>query len=262
MNIHEQLLEMIRAQPGTSRKHLCNRFQLSRYRVHRALRHIDRELEGETVVWGNGCGVWIVVVTEDRCLGMDWLGADNGGFCQCSREAAFPDRRCWEHSDCSNPEMTYFLRRMAAEAGPAEPSVFGLSQISKVVLDELLQLLLAIVPWTKKDEIEHRRFLGMLRQALAFIRWRELLREQRSQGWIPPEFEQRHRSSSVNPFEFSVRKHFTVLEVTPEASRGEVLEAWKRLARKYHPDTGEGDEERMKTINSAKERIFKIRRWD
>ena len=38
--------------------------------------------------------------------------------------------------------------------------------------------------------------------------------------------------------------------------------AWKRLAKRCHPDREGGDEEKMKAVNLAKERIFRLRRWD
>ena len=79
---------------------------------------------------------------------------------------------------------------------------------------------------------------------------------------IPPEFFERHRRSSGNTFDYALKKHFLVLEVASDATRQQVLNAWRRLARRHHPDAAGGDEERMKAINLAKERIFRIKRWD
>jgi DnaJ-domain-containing protein 1 len=82
------------------------------------------------------------------------------------------------------------------------------------------------------------------------------------QDWLPPEFAARHRQSSINPFEYGLKKHFDTLGISSEAKRDDVLKAWRRLARKYHPDAKRGSEEKMKAINLAKERIFRIRKWD
>jgi DnaJ-class molecular chaperone len=96
------------------------------------------------------------------------------------------------------------------------------------------------------------------------IKWKRRKRREYSDFRIPPEFAQRHRESSINPFEFSLKKLFALLDIAPTATRDETLKAWKRLARLYHPDSfgGIGNEEKMKELNLAKERIFKIRRWD
>ena len=79
---------------------------------------------------------------------------------------------------------------------------------------------------------------------------------------IPPEFEERHRRSSINTYEYSLKKYFILLEVSESASRDDVLKAWRKMARRYHPDAEGGDEEMMKHVNLAKERIFRLRRWD
>ena len=52
------------------------------------------------------------------------------------------------------------------------------------------------------------------------------------------------------------RNYYEILGVTPDASNDEIKKAFRRLARKYHPDVNPGDkqaEERFKDINEANE---------
>ena len=54
------------------------------------------------------------------------------------------------------------------------------------------------------------------------------------------------------------KDYYTVLGVTPKASAKEIKGAYRRLARKYHPDVNPGDagaEERFKEINEAYEAL-------
>jgi uncharacterized membrane protein len=55
-----------------------------------------------------------------------------------------------------------------------------------------------------------------------------------------------------------------LMGIDSDSSKEDTFRAWKRLERIYHPDTSkdDGDEEKMKEINMAKDRIFRIRRWD
>jgi DnaJ-domain-containing protein 1 len=147
--------------------------------------------------------------------------------------------------------------------GPAEPSSRSLSLLTLLELEELVLTLQRIAPMSRKDQGTKRKLLSMLVAARATRRWKEeMWRRRMEERRIPPEFEERHRRSSINTYEYSLKKHFVVLEVMETASREEVLKAWRRLARRYHPDAEGGDEEMMKTVNLAKERIFRLRRWD
>lgn len=89
-----------------------------------------------------------------------------------------------------------------------------------------------------------------------------MIRRHRTEQRIPPEFFDRNRTASSRPMEFSFKRYFIVLEVSPKATKEEVLRAWRKLARQHHPDVEGGDEEKMKEVNDAKDRIFRIRRWD
>ena len=58
---------------------------------------------------------------------------------------------------------------------------------------------------------------------------------------------------------------YSVLGITPEATDEEVKQAYRTLARKYHPDNYQNNpladlaEEKMKEINEAYEAITKMR---
>lgn len=263
MSLERDIHRIILANPGTSRMSLRHRFDLSDYRLNRVFRHIQRRLTDSVLLSDATNGVWIVAVDPSRCSGMDWVGVARGGYRQCGSPPKFSDGRCYEHSECENPEMVAFLRMVAYVAGPAEPTAYGLCPLGQVRVEELLERLYRIIPMTRKDMLQKVRLLKIIRAALATLRWRELRRRRADrENWIPPEFWERHRRSSVNPFEFSLKKHFQVLDVPVDAEREEVLKAWKSLCRRYHPDVAGGDEERMKQINLAKERIFRIRRWN
>ncbi len=158
--------------------------------------------------------------------------------------------------------MTALERRLRSVSGPADPSAYLLGQLPLVVVEELHQALKGISPLTLRDRRRKERFLAMLRSAEAFLRWKEAMRSRERDQWIPPEFGERHRASSGNLYEFSLKKYFIVLEVSTEATKEEVPKAWRRLSLLYHPDTRDGDEEKMKLINVAKERIFRTRGWD
>lgn len=237
-------------------------FDLTDYRLNRVFRHIEREMPGSTVAHDKVNGVWVMPIEEDRCSGLDWLGADAGGYVQCPRGPEFPDGRCFRHSRYEGPEMVAFGRKLAYLTGPAEPTPHALCELTLTVVEELVATLIPIEPMTQRDVTNKNRWLAVLKAALATLRWKDLMRRRRMEPRIPFEFQARHRMSSGNTFEYSLNKHFLLLEVTAEATREQVLKAWKRLDKQYHPDAEGGDEERMKAINSAKERIFRLRRWD
>lgn len=262
MNLNEQVRKAVERSPGRSKHGLRQKFGLSEYRLKRVFRHINRGLKGCRLVHHDAYGVWIVDVDPARCAGMEWVGIEEGGFRQCQRAPRFDDGCCYEHSQCESPEMVAFKRKLAALAGPGEPSVYVLSQLTMRVIEDLMSDLKVISPMTRRDRLDRERLTRMLATALATLVWKAKLRERRSGPWMDPELFRRHRESSVSPFEYSLRGHFAVLEVSPKATREEVVKAWRRLARRYHPDSQEGDEERMKVINLAKERIFRIRKWD
>jgi hypothetical protein len=131
-------------------------------------------------------------------------------------------------------------------------------------IEEFYEALKRITPLTSSEFTARYRLVQIFASAYTTIKWKRRKREEYSEFRIPPEFAQRHRESSINPFEFSLKKLFALLDILPTATRDETLKAWKRLARLYHPDSfGRiGNEEKMKELNLAKERIFKIRRWD
>jgi hypothetical protein len=262
MDLHERILGTILHEPGTSIKKLGALFNLSDYRLKRVFRHIERDLTNRTLIHDGGNGVWVVPVDPMRCLGMDWLGISEGGYAQCSDAPKFADRRCYRHSSCENPEMTAFERKLSSVAGPSEPTAYLLGQLPLVVVNELIETLKDISPLTLRDSLRKDRFTLMLSSAGAFLRWKEAMRGSERDRWIPPEFAARHRASSGNTYEFSLKKYFVVLEVSAEATKEEVLKAWRKLSRRFHPDTRYGDEEKMKIINVAKERIFRMRGWD
>lgn len=263
MTLNERILRIIVEKPGTQKDSLIRTFGLSDYRLNRIFRHIERDLVGKRLVSHPDNGVWIVAVSESRCMGVEWIGVESGGYVQCRKKSEFPDGRCYTHSLWESGEMVAFQRRLTYLAGPADPSPYTLSQLAMHEIEDLIDLLTNIKPATRLDAENKIQLLNMLRAARRVLAWKDQMRRRTSEGWIPPEFQARHRASSINTFEYSLKKHFVVLEVAVDSTREEVLRAWKRLARRYHPDVGGGgDEERMKAINAAKEKIFKIRRWD
>jgi len=255
-------LQTILAEPGTSKQRLCRRFDLNPYRLRRVFQKIDQGLSGHNLVQDDLHGVWIVAMDPEKCAGAIWVGTDEGGYVQCCGPREFADGRCYVHSTWENPEMIAFERRLRWVAGPCEASARVLTQLTMTVLEELAETLSAVKPITLQQLHEKKRLDGMLRSAMAFIRWKNRARPSASESWIPPEFAERLRRSSGNTFEFAMKQHFLVLEVSSDAGRDEVVKAWRKLARRYHPDAEGGDEERMKRINLAKERIFRIRGWD
>ena len=253
---------MVLEVPGISRRSLREQFGLSDYRLNRVFRHLERDFTGQTIVHHPERGVWLVKVNSDQCPGMNWVGASSGGYRQCPNHGDFDDGCCYEHSECENPEMVAFVRKLAYLVGPAEPTPYNLAQLTLAEVQGLADTLTNIVPLTRKDAVNKEKLRRVITSARAMVRWRHWRRRAQEDNWIPPEFRDRHGRSSVNPFEYSLKQHFQVLEVSIDAERGEVLKAWKRLCRKYHPDVEGGDEDKMKQINRAKERIFRIRRWD
>jgi len=262
MNLQEHVLQIILERPGTPEKRIARLFDLSSYRLHRVFRHIERDLQGRTIVSHDENGVWVVEIDPEKCMGTKWLGALEGGYSQCSKNPAFSDGRCYEHSELQNPEMVAFKRKLDYLAGPAEATAFHLIHLTMTVVEGLIESLKKITPLTLRDEVEKNRFLAVLEAALRTLRWKDEMRRRQSRERIPPEFFERHRRSSGNTFEYSLKKSFLVLEVASDATRQQVLNAWRKLARRHHPDAAGGDEERMKAINLAKEKIFRIKRWD
>jgi hypothetical protein len=258
-----QALGIIREEPGISCQDLAERFHVSRYRLKRILRKLERSLDGQVLVRDDGHGVWIVDVDSSLCRGVVWQNAGNGRYRQCSKTPEFPDGCCAEHSQWENLELVAFERELCYLAGPGKLSAFSLGHLGLTRLTELESRLKAVEPRTGRDK-ETKTALGtMLRAALVFIRWKRAFgRGRMGDEQMPFEFFRRHRRSSVNPFEFSLRKHFAILEVPEDSTREAVLRAWKRLAKRYHPDREAGDEEKMKALNLAKEKIFRLRRWD
>lgn len=237
-------------------------FDLSDYRLNRVFRHLERDFTGKTIVHHPDHGVWLVDLDSERCSGMNWTGAGAGGYQQCVKPGELADGCCYEHSQCENPEMVAFLRKLAFLVGPAEPTAHRVCQLSMSDVKALLERLANISPLSLKDARNKAKYFQILRAGLAMLRWRLQRRRAAAESWIPPEFWQRHARSSVNPFEYSLKKHFELLQVPPDAPRQEVLKAWKKLCRRFHPDVEGGDEDKMKQINLAKDWIFKIRRWD
>ncbi|MGO9123235.1 MAG: J domain-containing protein [Desulfomonilaceae bacterium] len=262
MNLNDQILKFILDEPGASIERLCGAFNLTEYRLKRIFRNIENGLRGRTIVHHHKNGVWIVEVDSERCLGIDWMEHDNNGYIQCGREPEFPDARCWHHSGWENPELIAFERRLSYLTGPTEPNPYSVSHLSMTEVDELFKTLNGILPATLLQQQQKKKFMSMLLSALAILRWKYQMRGRRTEQEIPREFADRHRRSSINTFEFSLQRHFQVLELSPDSTKQDVMKAWRRLARRFHPDTIDGDEERMKIINLAKERIFYVRGWD
>ena len=261
MPLHEQVLQAIVDGPGTSKQQLCHRFDLNNYRLRRVFNKIDEELSGSALVHDNAHGVWIVEMDPEKCAGTIWVGADDGGSVQCPRPQEFGDGRCYRHSGWENPEMIAFERRLQWVAGPCEATAWTLAQLTMAVLEELAETLAEVHPVTLKQVQQKQRFVQMFRSAIAFVRWKNRTAPRMSGSWIPPEFAERLRRSSGNSFAFALKQHFAALEVSSNATREEVVKAWRRLARRYHPDAEGGDEEKMKLINLAKDRIFRIKGW-
>jgi hypothetical protein len=262
MSIEEEVLQFLMDSPGTARAELLRVFGLSDYRLNRVFRHLKSDMPGRAIVDDGIHGVRVMEVLGDRCDGIEWQEAPTSAYEQCSMRPELPDGRCYAHSRYENPEMIAFKRRLAYLLGPSEPSVRFLLQLTLVEVEELLQVLEAISPMTLFDQVNKRRLVAMHKVARAtLIRTREMRRE-RTGFRVPPEFEARHRRSSGNTFEYSIRRNFAALELGIDATREEVLKAWRKLARRFHPDAQGGDEEKMKEINLAKEKIFRIRRWD
>lgn len=259
--LHQEILKIIIDEPGRSLQYFCSRFDLTPYRLKRVFRHLERDLSGKTLIHEGKNGVWIVAVDREKCLGMEWAGTRAGGYVQCSRRPDFPDGRCWYHSQIENSELTALERRLSYLVGPCEPTAYAVGQLNLTLVEELLANLQGIVPTTFNDRLRKRRLMKPLLSGLAFLKWKDMMRRRRTEARLPPEFAERHSRSSGNLFEFGLKEHFLVLETPPESTKEQILKAWRRLARRYHPDTGEGDEEKMKVINLAKDRIFRIRRW-
>ncbi len=262
MPLKEQVLACVIEQPGISIRRLRDMFDLSDYRLNRVFRHLERNFSGKTIVRDPDYGVWLVDVDPERCSGMNWTGVEAGGYVQCPGPREFADGRCYEHSQCENPAMTAFLRKLGYLVGPADPTAHGICQLNITEVEGLVETLKDISPMTLRDARNKARYSRILNAGLAMLRWRLQRRRANEENWIPPEFRQRHARSSVNPFEYSLKKHFELLEVPTDAAKQEVLKAWKKLCRRFHPDVEGGDEDKMKQINLAKERIFRIRRWD
>lgn len=265
MNLEDMLLRFILENPGSLKSLISDRFSLSDYRLNRALRHIARNLDGSCVKCDPVNGVWIVETDPKKCLGLEWLGFDRGGFRQCCEEPAFPDGRCYHHSDAESLELTAFKRRLSYLIGPCDPKPWSLTQLPLHTVEELFQTLRRISPITQKEFDNRLDLLRVIVAARAWLKWKDQLRKRGTEGRIPPEFEQRHKASSINSFEYSIRKYYLILEITPESTKEEALKSWKRLARLHHPDASSGtggNEEKMKQINYAKDRIFRYKRWD
>ncbi|MDR3605741.1 MAG: J domain-containing protein [Syntrophaceae bacterium] len=262
--INLDILRFIRENPGTSRASILEAFHISEYRLNRALRGLKREYPDMAFPWSHEHGMWLVQLDRSCCLGMEWSERRNDGYVQCHAGPTFSDGKCYEHSSCESPEMIAFLRKLSYCLGPREPNPMNLLTLGIVQIEEFYEALKRITPLTGSEFTARYRLVQIFASAYTTIKWKRRKREEYSEFRIPPEFAQRHRDSSINPFEFSLKKLFALLDIPPTATRDETLKAWKMLARLYHPDSfgGIGNEEKMKELNLAKERIFKLRRWD
>jgi hypothetical protein len=263
MERHEQARGIISREPGIGSRELAERFRVSSYRLNRILRRLERSLRGQVLVRDkDDRGVWIVDVDDSLCLDVVWLTEGKGIYRQCPETPEFPDGRCADHSRWEDPEMVAFERELSYLAGPGKPTAFNLGHLGITRLTELESRLQAVEPKTSRDGKTKETLTTAIRAALGFLRWKQRFGRDRADGGIPFEFFRRHRESSGNSFEFGIGKEYAVLEVPADAPRDAVLSAWKRLAKRYHPDGGSGDEEKMKALNLAKDKIFRIRRWD
>jgi len=262
--IHERVLRAILDRPGSSEAWYREHFRLSHYRLNRIFRFIERDLEHSVIVHDSVRGVWIVDIDGSRCSGMNWLGEHEGGFRQCNEFLLFPDGRCYEHSDYECEEMVALSRRIHFLTGPKDPTAQTLAESAMETLHELLRTLECVKPATKRDWQNKIRFHRLLMSAVAFREWKHRINASSEEDEIPYELRQRHRNSSANSYEFALRKYFLILRVPVDAAKEDVLRAWKKLALLYHPDVGaeNGDEEMMKAVNEAKEKIFRMRGWD
>lgn len=260
-----QIMEFIQSRPGTCISAICRNFGLSEYRLNRAMRKLEREFHGISFVSSREHGVWFLELDPCKCLGLEWSGAGSGGFFQCKSAPDFSDGRCYEHSTVQSPEMISFGRKLSYCIGPMDPNPGNIMALGMTTLEELRGILMRISPLTKLECEFRADLLRMFNSAYYTLKLKERIRNHRPTDFRwNPEFEARHRASSVNPFEYSLRKLFSLLGIASDASRDETLKAWKKLARVYHPDASGngGDEEKMKELNMAKDRIFRIRRWD
>ncbi len=261
MTLHDKITNFILENPGSCKSDMCRVFQLTRFRLNRALCGINDKLVDCSLVHSKEHGLWIVPMDPNSCLGVNWQGGPGGALAQCPNAPCFADGRCYEHTDGESLEMIAFRRELIYATGMPEPNSFLLSQLHITELEAYLLELDAIRPLSGKEASEKAAYRDMLRAAFALLRWKEMRQRRRTEEWIPHDAYERHHNSSINPFEFTARQYFVTLDLTPKATREEVLKAWRSLARKFHPDTQGGDEERMKKINYAKEKIFHIRRW-
>ncbi len=259
-----KILQAIHERPGSSMAWYAEHFGLSHYRLNRIFRSIQRELECCVIVHDEERGVWIVEIDGSRCLGMNWVGAEAGGFQQCPETILFPDGRCYEHSYYECEEMVALSRRIHFLTGPRGPSVQTLAESATEILHELLQLLEKIRPITKRDCQNKTKFYRLLISAISFRERKQRISASLEGDEIPYELRQRHRNSSGNPYELALRKYFVLLRLPMDAEKQDVLKAWKKLALLYHPDAQgkNGDEEMMKAVNEAKEKIFRFRGWE
>jgi DnaJ-domain-containing protein 1 len=260
----ETIYNRIIKNPGIPRDQLKSEFQLTDYKLKKAFRFMSRDVDDWILVDDDQRGVWIVGRENARCQGVVWSEEEGGQFSQCKNAPSFPDGRCYEHSMWENADMTAFERKLSYLAGPRNPTAYSVGQLSISVIEGLMQDLYRISPKTLLQKMEWGRRASLLKSARAFAIWKDNLRKREGEqwDWVDPELGKRHNRSSINPFEYSLKKQFAILEVVPEATKEEVLKAWRRLARKYHPDREGGDEENMKAVNYAKEKIFRIKRWD
>lgn len=255
---------MLQERPGTPKQSIADAFGLSAYRLNRMFRCIERNLDGICIAHEPGRGVWLVALDAAQCSGIEWVGVSDGGFRQCRESPQFPDGRCYAHSLYECPEMVALARQINYLAGPGEPCVRSLSLVSELVLEDLLAALTSIEPITMADTKNKAKFHRLLRGALSFRLWKDSIRRQSLGNEIPFDFRSRHRNSSGNPYEFTLRKCFLLLRIPSDSGRDEVLKAWKKMALLHHPDAagGDGDEDMMKAVNEAKDRIFSMKGWD